>query len=378
MIFAHNLTTPLYIATQEEVQCLVDALRAEKQIAVDTESDSLYVYQEKVCLIQFSTPNHDYLVDPLSEIDVSPLGSVFSDPSVEKIFHAAEYDVICLRRDYGFNFNNLFDTMQAARVLGLPKLGLSSLLEEYFSVVVNKRYQKANWGKRPLPQEMLDYARLDTHYLIPLRKILNSELEKIDRLKVAEEDFIRISHSCATQNEKPCYMAVRGYHTLNPQQLAVLNELCTYRERRAFQANLPPFKVLSSTVLFEAARQAPSTKEELASLPGLSEKLLHRHAAGLLEAITLGQNQPPIYLNHRVKPSEAYIMRLENLKKWRRQCAREKGVESDVVLSREIVEEIAKANPQNDHELAELMQEMPERFRLYHQFILNALHGENS
>lgn len=375
MINTHNLPAPSYISTQAEVQHLTEILQREKKIAVDTESDSLYVYQEKVCLIQFSTSSTDYLVDPLSGIDVSPLGAVFADPSILKIFHAAEYDVICLRRDYNFDFNNLFDTMQAARVMGLPKLGLSSLLEEYFSVLVNKRYQKANWGKRPLSPEMLDYARLDTHYLIALQKILYAELVKMDRLKVAGEDFLRISQSVATPNEKPCYNAVRGYHTLNPQQLAVLKELCTYRERQAFQANLPPFKILNSSVLLEAARQAPSTRNELAGLPGLSEKLLRRHAAGLLEAVAFGQTQPPIHLNHRTKPSETYIKRLEKLKKWRLQRAREKGVESDVVLPREKLEEIARVNPQTDKELGKLMSEMPERFRLYHQFILIALHG---
>lgn len=363
----------MIINTDEGLQHLLHDLHSQKRIAVDTESNSLYVYQEKVCLIQFSTTATDYLLDPLSGIDLTPLGEIFADDKIEKIFHAAEYDIICLRRDFNFEFNHLFDTMQAARVLGHPKLGLSSLLEEYFEVVVDKRYQKANWGKRPLPPEMLDYARLDTHYLIPLRDLLFGSLQQKDRLRVAAEDFTRISYSHATPNDKPCYSSARGYHTLDPHQLAVLNELCVYRERQAFHANLPPFKILGSSVLLEIARKNPTTVDELKDIPGLSDKLLHRHAVGLIQAVKLGLVQPPLHLNHHAKPSQAYINRLERLKKWRLQRAREKGVESDVVLPRDLLEEIAKVNPHSDQELSQIMHDMPERFNLYHALIMDTL-----
>ncbi len=367
------LPEPIYIDSSQELHELINTLRTEKRIAVDTESDSLYVYHEKVCLIQFSTSAADYLVDPLCRIDISELGTIFADPTIEKVFHAAEYDVICLRRDYGFEFTNLFDTMQAARILGLPKLGLSSLLEEYFNVIVDKHFQKADWGKRPLSQDMIHYARLDTHYLIPLQEKLSSALQKSKQLKVAREDFLRIAHSTCTPNGKPLYTAVRGYHTLSPQQLAVLAALCKYRDHIAMQADLPPFKILSSAILLEIAKTDVSSSEDLSTIPGLSEKLFRRHTRGLLEAVNQGKSDPPIYLDHRVKPSETYITRLESLKKWRLQLAREKAVESDVVLPREILEEIAKKNPSTTQELQTLMQDVPERFQQYHQSILHIL-----
>jgi len=367
------LPEPIYIDTSQELHELINTLRTEKRIAVDTESDSLYVYHEKVCLIQFSTSTADYLVDPLSGIDISALGMIFANPTIEKVFHAAEYDVICLRRDYGFEFTNLFDTMQAARILGLPKLGLSSLLEEYFAVIVDKRFQKADWGKRPLSQGMIYYARLDTHYLIPLQEKLSSALQKSKQLKVAREDFVRIARSTSSPNDKPCYTAVRGYHTLAPQQLAVLAELCAYRDHIANQADLPPFKILGSAVLLEIAKTSINGSDELSSVPGLSDRLFHRHVKGLLEAVRLGNSKPPIYLDHRCKPSESYITRLERLKKWRLQLANEKKVESDVILPREILEEIAKKNPSTIQELQTLMQDVPERFQQYHQSILHIL-----
>ncbi len=372
----HPLPEPIYVANEHAFMDMLNELRSAKQIAVDTESNSLYAYQEEVCLIQFSTQTKDYLLDPLSGVDISPLGEIFKSPEIEKIFHAAEYDIICLRRDFNFEFNNLFDSMLASRVLGFSKLGLSSLLEQYFDVHVNKRYQKANWGKRPLSDDMLNYARLDTHFLIPLRKILYKELQEKGRLIIAEEDFERISHAEATPNHKPCYSNVRGYHKLSPQQLAILVELCAYRERVAFHANIPPFKILSSKVLLETAKQAPENMEALAQVPGLSTKLLRRHATGLLQAVRLGQENPPILLEHKPKPSEAYIKRLDRLKRWRHERALLKGVESDVILSRDILEEIAKVNPQTKEDLFEVMKNTPERFRIYHKLILEILRKE--
>ncbi|HUM63014.1 MAG TPA: ribonuclease D, partial [Anaerolineaceae bacterium] len=148
---------------------MTDAITAEPLLAIDTESNSLYAYRERVCLVQVSTPQTDYLVDPLALTDLSALGSLFADSRRQKIFHAAEYDILCLKRDYNFTFNNIFDTMIAARILSYPQVGLGNLLSAWFGIELEKKYQRADWGKRPLPQAMLDYARMDTHYLFDLR-----------------------------------------------------------------------------------------------------------------------------------------------------------------------------------------------------------------
>ena len=158
-----SLSKPVLITRPDALIQLANQLANEPILAVDTESNSLYAFQEQVCLIQFSTPQDDFLVDPLALDDLSPLAGLFADPKIEKIFHAAEYDLITLKRDYHFDFENLFDTMIAARILGWEKIGLGSILKSEFDVELNKRYQRANWGKRPIPSEMVNYARLDTH-----------------------------------------------------------------------------------------------------------------------------------------------------------------------------------------------------------------------
>ncbi len=141
MLADKTLPPPIWVDTPELLEAMVGELLKEPRVAVDTESNSLHAFRERVCLIQFSTPVHDYLVDPLQLSDLSQLIPVFSNPDIEKIFHAAEYDLICLRRDFGFHVVHLFDTMHAARVLGYTAVGLDKLLSDKFQVQVDKRLQ---------------------------------------------------------------------------------------------------------------------------------------------------------------------------------------------------------------------------------------------
>src|SRR5512144_106675 len=197
---ANLLSLPELIDSDRQFAELVDVLGSQRRLAVDTESNSLHAYRERVCLIQFSTPDTDYVLDPLALDDISALGPIFASPSIEKIFHASEYDIICLRRDFGFSFAAIFDTMQAGRILGRRQAGLDRLLEEKFGVKMNKRFQKADWAVRPLSRDLLLYARLDTHYLIPLRDVLKTELQDRGLWQLAQEDF---ELACHPNGSKP-------------------------------------------------------------------------------------------------------------------------------------------------------------------------------
>ena len=174
---------PVWVEDTKALKQMVEELSTQPRIAVDTESNSLHAYRERVCLIQFTGDKKDYLVDPLAIDDLSLLAPLFANPKIEKIFHAAEYDLICLSRDFGFEFANLFDTMQAARILGYKYVGLDNILSEKFGIKVDKRHQKANWGARPLSSAQLEYARRDTHYLGDLRDLLEKELRDNNKKK---------------------------------------------------------------------------------------------------------------------------------------------------------------------------------------------------
>src|ERR1043165_641820 len=183
------LPPPVWVDQQNAFDHMVADLSAQACIAVDTVSNSFHAFRERVCLIQFSTLKRDYVVDPLVLQDLSSLAPIFANPKIQKIFHAAEYDLICLKRDYGFTFANIFDTMQASRILGYTQVGLDNLLSEKFGVKMDKRHQKADWGARPLSEAQIDYARFDTHYLFQLRDLLDHELHEKDRWEIAHEDF---------------------------------------------------------------------------------------------------------------------------------------------------------------------------------------------
>jgi ribonuclease D len=370
-----HLADPILITRQPALERMVEQLLSEHLLAVDTESNSLFAYQEKVCLIQFSTSQDDFLVDPLALEDLSALEILFSNSNIEKIFHAAEYDLISLKRDFNFTFNNLFDTMLAARILGWKDIGLSSILKAEFNVDLNKRFQRANWGKRPLSSDMLAYARLDTHYLIPLRYRLKGELKAQDRWSLAKEDFSRLRYvNGRDPNEMPdpCWR-VRGAYDLTPQQAAVLKELCRYRSQKAQAIDRPLFKVIGDRALVAIAEACPRSPQELQKLPELSPKQFQRHGRGLLRAVESGLGSRPLYPPATPKPDDQYLARLEALRTWRKQTAHRMQVKSDVVLPRDVLYTIAARDPSDEGELSELMAQVPWRLKRFGDQILATL-----
>jgi ribonuclease D len=353
---------------------LVQTLANQPNIAVDTESNSLFAYREQVCLIQFSIPDEDYLVDPLALKDLENLGSIFSDDHILKIFHAAEYDLLCLKRDFGFSFNNLFDTMLAARVLGRKGVGLGSLIEAEFGIQLDKRHQRANWGQRPLPEYLLDYARLDTHYLIPLKEKLERELKQKNLLPLAQEDFKRLCRVEATSNNgKTDCWRVNGVHHLSPQQAAVLQQLCIYRDEYAKQINRPLFKVISDHTLYTIANTLPGDLDELKSLPGMTNHQMQRHGKGLLQAVQRGLQAEPVYPQRNIRPDDQFLARVEILKQWRKQKAHQMKVESDIIMPRDLLHKLASRNPRELQALSDYLSDVPWRFQHFGEEILKAL-----
>ncbi|MEJ5203001.1 MAG: HRDC domain-containing protein [Anaerolineales bacterium] len=362
----------IWVDKPQKLRKAAASLLRYPRLAVDTESNSLYAYREQVCLIQFSTGESDYLIDPLALDDLSPLGEVFASPHIEKIFHAAEYDLICLKRDFGFGFANLFDTMLAGRILGRSETGLAAMLENEFGILLDKKFQRANWGKRPLPPDLLDYARLDTYYLLPLRERLAEELKQQGRWELAREDFHRLCFTAVPPaNGHPNCWRIPGSRDLSPQQAAVLHELCYYRDQKARQMNLPVFKVLGNDILLKLALEQPQNLEALAASGVLSARQIQRHGEGLLQAIQHGRRASPIYPpNGTPRPADDMLQRLEALREWRKQAGRSLEVPSDVILPRDVLEEIAQACPRTLDELASVMHDLPWRFQQFGEQIL--------
>src|SRR6185295_11153610 len=286
MMLNKPLPPPVWVDRPSLFNQMIRDLSTQPRVAVDTESNSLHAYREQVCLIQFSTPSKDYVIDPLALDDLSLLGPLFSDPTIEKIFHAAEYDLICLRRDFGFQVSNLFDTMHAARVLGYPYVGLDNLLAEKFRFEMDKRHQKADWAVRPLTSAQLDYARLDTHFLFDLRAVLEAELTERDRLQIAREDFAR---ACRVDVPKEklngtSWKRFSLRKDISPRELTILSELCSSRDQIAERMNRPVFKVISYAVFIDISRNTPTTDIDLAP-PGLRPTPIPSCGTSIFKAI---------------------------------------------------------------------------------------------
>jgi len=350
---------------------MLSALEEEASIAVDTESNSLHAYQEQVCLIQFSTSEKDYLLDPFALPDLSDLAPFFANPDIEKIFHAAEYDLICLQRDFGFQFANIFDTMIAARILGYQAVGLGKLLDSKFDVQVDKKYQKANWGKRPLTEEMLNYARLDTHYLIALRKILKKDLKDKNRWELAQEDFEMATYvnGMSERQQLPLWERVGGRAKLAPREATVLNEICLAREALAAKLNRPVFKVVSNKTLLKLAESMPRSRRDL-EISGFTPRQISRFGKPFLAAVERGLHADFVRRTPSKRPSDEYISRLDILRNWRKEKAKTLGVESDIVLPRPLMENIARKNPRRVEELRKIMEKTLWRMQEYGDEIL--------
>jgi ribonuclease D len=373
-------TELVWVDQPQKLHEVANELTAQDIIAVDTESNSLYAYQEQVCLIQFSTYEKDILVDALAIPDLSPLKPIFSSEAILKVFHAAEYDLICLFRDYGFKFNFLFDTMIAARTLGYQKIGYGSLLEKHFDIHMKKKYQRANWGRRPIKQEMLEYARLDSHYLIPMQEILRSKLEESGRWDLALEDFRRLTQNIedTTESSEADFWKLRGAHDLTPREAAILRSIYQFRESKAEARNQPSFKVMSHQALVEIAQTVPKNHEALSNLSSLSDQLAKRYGRGIIEAIKKGKQAPLEYPPHRVRIDNDILERTDALREWRKLTGRDLGVPSDVILPRDVLNRIARANPKNLDELKMQMQDIPHRFARFGYEMMNILQSERS
>ncbi|RMF31829.1 MAG: ribonuclease D, partial [Chloroflexi bacterium] len=303
---------------------------------------------------------------------------LFADPGIEKVFHAADYDIACLKRDFGWSFANLFDTQWAARILGWPQVGLASILKAHFNVHVNKKWQRFNWGERPLPAEALDYARLDTHYLLPLRDRLLTELRSRGRLEEAREVFAELTaiKPHFTPFTPDDFWRIRGAWDLDPQGQAILRRLAIWRDREARRRNRPPFKVLGDSTLVALAQVRPDRMEAMQGVPGLKGHHIHRYGPALLRAIREGKKDPPPSPPPRPpRPDEIVILRYEALREWRRRVAARRGVDPDVVVSNAALWTIASHAPSSLEALAELGVLGPWKLRTYGKALIQVLHS---
>ncbi|HOO58891.1 MAG TPA: HRDC domain-containing protein, partial [Anaerolineaceae bacterium] len=316
-----EMPAPIVVENDESFAHMCADLAAQPAIAVDTESNSLHAYQERVCLIQISTRENDYLVDTLAIHSLEPLGKIFANSATQKVFHAGDYDLTCLKRDYAFTFANYFDTSIAAAVVGEENLGLSTLLTKYFGFSVDKKYQRANWGKRPLSPEMLRYAQSDSHFLLPLRDRLLPCLEATGRLNLVLEDCAALAQQTPPmKNHSEDVWRVKGINGMKPRALSLLQQLNHLREELARKQDVPLFKVMSDAALVEIATTQPKHIQELDLLPSLSKSQVRRYGKQIMQTVADWRKSSDKLTRPRAQYLDESIQRRrELLGDWRKQ-----------------------------------------------------------
>ena len=372
------------VSTSECFRRMLDILLPARRLAIDIEADSLYHYFEKVCLIQISTDSNTYILDPLAISHVGELAPIMANPAVEKVFHAASYDVFCLRRGYGFVFANIFDTHIAAQLLGYEFLGLGVLMEQLLGVYHSKRRQRDDWSHRPLASGQLEYAAMDTHHLLRLRDELEKQLREKGRLEWALEEF-----ETAAATERPekefdteGFRRIKGNRDLPVPDQGVLKALYLLRDRIARELDVPPFKVLNNSILIDLVRRPPASAREMFNRPGISYRVARRFAADILGTIAEARRQDPSIIetparNNWRAPSRAVKLRMEALRRWRQEKSRQLNLHVGVVFPANVLENLAMAPPNDLGELASLAGMRRWRVREFGEEIIDLLHKDS-
>jgi len=343
---------------------LIEQIEPADRVAVDTEADSLHSYREKLCLLQISvpapdavagisdagqsmSPGHesartvcDYIVDPLANIDLEPLRRAFETKEI--VLHGADYDLRMLRRGLNLAASKIFDTLIAARLLGICEFSLAALVKRYFGLTLLKGSQKANWAQRPLPARMAEYAINDVHYLLPLAEKLEAELvryERWDWLRQSCQRAIEQAAVARTRDHDELWR-IRGSGLLRGGSAAVLRALWQWREKEAEKADRPPFHVLRNEELLKAAVKFAS-----GSVPDYKHFSFRRRQAFLdaaQAALRAPESEWPVSRRRfGTRPTNETVQRAEELRRRRNKSAEELGLEPSFIAPRSTLEAIA-------------------------------------
>lgn len=344
---------PILIDHDERIACFREAVESAEIVGVDTESDSFYAYREKICLIQVSTRDQDFLIDPFGVSDLSPVRDLLSDPQTIKVFHAAENDIILLRYRLGLRVRNVFDTLIAAQVVGLEQCSLAGLLAIFFEIELSKKEQRSDWRRRPLTEAQVHYAALDTHYLIELRARLLARMDELGRLEEAEWDFQALEEK--TWHPRPFrpadFARIKGAKELDPVGVRILRDLYVLRDEISRKSDTAPFRVVPDGALLEVSRRRPRSEDALSRIKCFPRRRRRSFITRVLDTVENAVAAGPLALPTpergvgRPRFSEDESKVFDALRKWRDQRAKERGVATHRVTKNDLLTSIVKSDP---------------------------------
>ncbi len=350
---ARTKVTAYQIITDASVlEGQVRAMAPETVLALDTEASSFHRYRERLCLVQLSTRDRTWLVDPLAVPDLTPLREMLAEKHMQVVIHDADYDLRMLARHHSIRVSNVFDTLVAAELVNEPEIGLAALLGKYQGLSIDKKFQKADWSKRPLPSDMLDYAAGDTSHLIALRDILEGKLREKGRWEWAEEEFELLTDAPfnLTANEEPAFIRMKGAKTLKPHELAILREVHGWRDGVAEKMDRAPFMVVGNDLILDLATSPPTNSKDLASRRGMSDRVMDRFGRDIMAAVERGlavpkEDWPRVTKAKRWQRDDDYEERFKRLKVTRDLLTAEQDLRPGIVAANQLLMDIARTLP---------------------------------
>ncbi len=338
----------VFVDKPELLKGLLKDLRPVNEVPIDTEADNLHHYETRVCLIQIRAGENEYLVDPLAGFDLQPLWAALKGKTL--IMHGSDFDLRLLSKFASFRPDRVFDTMLAAQLLGMQRIGLSSLLQELLGVHHPKDSQKSDWSRRPLPEKMLNYAVGDVAYLPALKEIMENRLRELGRLEwhVQKCDWQIEAGQSGFPGQNEFAWRVGSSNRLSARALATLYELWHWRDSEARRLDRPPFKVISNDYMIKLSKAvADGTVRKVyeALPPGLKRG----RSRGLKEALKRGEKRDPETLprrrrtgNGRPPLTHAELLRQDTLKKYRDKVATRDEIDPTLIASRQQLAEMAR------------------------------------
>ncbi|MFH2002112.1 MAG: HRDC domain-containing protein [Planctomycetota bacterium] len=351
----------VYIDHDEALIALANEMEGHERVGLDTEADSLHHYYEKVCLIQLSLGEDNYIIDPLADMDLAPFLSRLSQKRI--VLHGSDYDLRILRSDFGFKpENGIFDTMLAAQILGHEQLGLAALVKQYFDMTLTKQGQKFNWSMRPLPESQLVYASDDTRYLLPMADRMIQGMQALGREGWHQESCDALIQYTRTDRAPPDpdqIWKIKGLKTFSRKELVFVRSLWHWREKEAQQSNTPAFKILGNAFLLNLASCAAAYPDDwLENCPKLPRTCRGNRFEKLKQAVAEAKNLPKDEWPKLRK--KAYVpltdLELNQINMLRKACSKMADrlkITPSVIASRASIEAIVKTMPRNLDEVME-------------------------
>src|SRR6184192_4812235 len=336
----HSSLSQSLIGSPAELADLLPLAERNARVAVNTEADSLHCYREKLCLLQVSLREGDFLVDPLVENDLAPLADTLARKEI--VLHGADYDLRLLRRALNFQLAHLFDTVIAARLLGVRGFSYAALVEKYFNIQLAKSSQKANWALRPLSPKMEEYARNDTHYLLLLAEKLEIQLIECGRFGWFQQSCERAIMSAAIDRERDAEETwrVRGSGLIRGREAAILRALWHWRDREAERFDRPSFHVLRNDQLIETARAV--SRGETPQFRHFSERRARDFHATINSALALKEEDWPETRKRHADRHRSEERRVgKGMRRQRDQAASELKIEPSFIAPRATIDAIA-------------------------------------